>query len=385
MVVAKKSPTTLSEPAVPSWLLVMLDKNAKSLRTLRMHKCWRKGSEHCFYARPLDVLARGRDRACPMCTMEVASDSNSVAATAPKVALEWRSSAKNLPHVPSPSETKRTSRAAVWFKCQKHGHDFRAIIADRCQGEPCPYCAGKVTDASLRNILGSDCLDYFWDCHPKNPNIENVLASSHVTIYLRDPLTGHRFTTTPSDVVDVAKNSTYSNPKEAIYAFFIPRQDRAKALSLLKSATDNALTLVFESLLRDILLGLGLSSDDVSSASRPRRRSSQQRGLFIGGGRGGKQRRSTTSNNGEDNQNNITTTSQNPTPTPMAAVPTTDPSPAAADDPRSRRRLGSSPSVDATLELEQAPPVAAVPTAPPLQAQEKVDAQPISSRTCILL
>lgn len=281
------------------WVRAMLHPTKNFRRALngsvRYFKCLR-GADHEFAARPMDLVARGRSRACPCCAHEQVSQTNSVASLHPSVAAEWHPT-KNAAHVPSPAQTLSSARAAVWFRCSTDArHEWRAVVANRCAGEPCPFCSGAVAPAytTLYVRLGRDVVDYFWADRVKP---DNVLSGSDVAVELRDPLTGTRWSTTPSDLCDVAETSTFDNAIEAVYSRFVDRRARSKALGLLKAALGVVESFVVDVLvhealeletgvsmpLGDYLADVAPSPPEQTSPPTPPRKYRNPRAVFLGG------------------------------------------------------------------------------------------------------
>lgn len=222
--------------------------------SVKYFKC-KEGSDHVFVARPAEVLARGQSQACPCCALKQVCSTNSVAATHPTIAAEWHPT-KNAKHVPSATETLCTAKAAVWFLCSKdQRHEWRAIVANRCAGEPCPFCSGAVAAAYVNIVvrLGRNVVNYFWNSNKNRVNPEDVLSGARVAIELKDPLTGTEWTTTPVDLCQVAENATFHSSIEAIYACFVDRGKRARALLLVKTATDIVEQFVADSFVHELL------------------------------------------------------------------------------------------------------------------------------------
>ena len=71
--------------------------------------------------------------------MRKLSAENSLKHKHPDVAAEWNYSLNNDL---SPEQVSCGSGRKVWWIC-KHGHEWEASIAHRCNGTKCPYCSGK--------------------------------------------------------------------------------------------------------------------------------------------------------------------------------------------------------------------------------------------------
>ncbi|KAJ8610007.1 hypothetical protein CTAYLR_006628 [Chrysophaeum taylorii] len=220
-----------------------------------------KAADHVWCARPADLAARGPKAACPCCALIQVSSTNCVKTTHPAIAEEWHPT-KNGRHVPSPRETLSSAKAAVWFRCRRNDrHEWRAVVANRCAGEPCPFCAGKVAlpFTTLVARLGRDLVYYFWHKRKNQNPPDQILSGADVPIRLKDPLTGTEWTTTPELLCQVAESVTYGgNAKEAIYSRFVSREERSRALALLKTALGRAESYLIDTILEDAFLAAGV-------------------------------------------------------------------------------------------------------------------------------
>ena len=89
----------------------------------------------------VDARARGGTN-CPFCAGQKISVTNSLAATRPKIALEWHPEKNgNL----TPHDVMRGSDKKVWWKCSVNPeHEWKARIANRgSHGSGCQFCLKK--------------------------------------------------------------------------------------------------------------------------------------------------------------------------------------------------------------------------------------------------
>ena len=86
------------------------------------------------------INSRNNGRSCPFCSGRFAvSGETDLATTHPNLAKEWNyDKNKNL----LPSMFSSGSSKKVWWICEK-GHEWQATIANRKNGNNCPYCRGK--------------------------------------------------------------------------------------------------------------------------------------------------------------------------------------------------------------------------------------------------
>ena len=80
---------------------------------------------------------RTKGYACPYCAGRKVSKDNSLNTLFPKIAKEWHSS-KNRKLTPNQVTTK--SKKKVWWKCNSCGHEWKAGILDRTNGNSCKKC-----------------------------------------------------------------------------------------------------------------------------------------------------------------------------------------------------------------------------------------------------
>lgn len=91
----------------------------------------------------------GRMRAdkatCPFCIGQKLCPDNSLLAKAPKLALEWHPT-KNLDLLPKDVSSRSGKRR--WWQCSKNSnHEWISTVANRYNGNGCPFCAGKKIDS----------------------------------------------------------------------------------------------------------------------------------------------------------------------------------------------------------------------------------------------
>ncbi len=85
------------------------------------------------------IYSRVRGNGCPYCAGKLATESDNLYSTFPKLAKEWHP-IKN--EILSPTELRPRSNKKVWWICSK-GHEWEATVNNRANGQGCPYCLGK--------------------------------------------------------------------------------------------------------------------------------------------------------------------------------------------------------------------------------------------------
>ena len=112
---------------------------------------WRcdKGTDHVWRQR-INVRASA-DCACPFCTGNKVSITNSLATCFPEIAKQWHRTLNRL----KPSQvTAYSSMSAIWRCPNNSRHTWKANVGDRTgQGTNCPKCAWEQRRISLRKTL----------------------------------------------------------------------------------------------------------------------------------------------------------------------------------------------------------------------------------------
>lgn len=99
---------------------------------------WRCEKGHTWQA---VVNSRSSGSGCPVCAGKVALNGETDLATElPELAHQWHP-VKNAPL--TPSQVTRGSHRVVWWCCEK-GHEWRAAVKARVEGNGCPVCAGRM-------------------------------------------------------------------------------------------------------------------------------------------------------------------------------------------------------------------------------------------------
>ena len=98
---------------------------------------WKCEKGHEWEAR---INSRSDGNGCPYCSGRYAiKGENDLQTVNPDLAKEWNYEKNNglMPNDVLPSSNKK-----VWWKCDK-GHEWQSTIANRTNGNGCPYCSGK--------------------------------------------------------------------------------------------------------------------------------------------------------------------------------------------------------------------------------------------------
>lgn len=80
-------------------------------------------------------------RKCPYCNNRTLLQGfNDLASKEPEISKEWN----NERNHDTPNNNLSSSNKKVWWKCEKHGHEWEATISQRTkQKQNCPYCSNR--------------------------------------------------------------------------------------------------------------------------------------------------------------------------------------------------------------------------------------------------
>lgn len=79
---------------------------------------------------------------CPYCSGHRVNNENSLSTINPDIASEWHfTKNKDI----SPNQVTTKSDKSVWWLC-KNGHEWKAQVKNRSNGNNCPYCSGRLAD-----------------------------------------------------------------------------------------------------------------------------------------------------------------------------------------------------------------------------------------------
>ena len=92
----------------------------------------------CGYEWRAKVAERSRGSKCPACTgAAIIKNRNDLAATHPELARMWSDRNQDI----TPEMVTAASSENVWWKCDKCGHEWKAVVASRVAGRNgCPKC-----------------------------------------------------------------------------------------------------------------------------------------------------------------------------------------------------------------------------------------------------
>ena len=140
---------------------------------------WKCSKGHEWQA---TIAVRNSGSGCPYCAGRYAVRGIDDLKTAnPDFISEWNYE-KNRDL--NPEDFKLNSNQRVWWKCAK-GHEWQALISNRCIGRGCPYCAGQMVIPGINDLQSiNPSLAAEWD-YDKNDGLtpENVMPNSTKKIW----------------------------------------------------------------------------------------------------------------------------------------------------------------------------------------------------------
>ena len=107
---------------------------------------WKCGKGHEWQAA---IVNRNRGKGCPYCAgIKVAKGNNDLLTLNPTLASEWNYEKNGIS---KPECFTAHSNKKVWWKCSK-GHEWQAVIANRNNGDGCPYCSGRYAVIGINDL-----------------------------------------------------------------------------------------------------------------------------------------------------------------------------------------------------------------------------------------
>ena len=107
---------------------------------------WICTNGHSFDA---TIANRANGKGCPYCAgKKVKKGDNDLQTLNPTLANEWNHEKNG---VLKPGCFTAYSNKKVWWKCSK-GHEWQAVIANRNNGDKCPYCSGRYAVAGENDL-----------------------------------------------------------------------------------------------------------------------------------------------------------------------------------------------------------------------------------------
>ena len=95
------------------------------------------------------IVNRNRGKGCPYCAgKKVAKGNNDLLTLNPTLASEWNYEKNGIS---KPECFTAHSNKKVWWKCSK-GHEWQAVIANRNNGDGCPYCSGRYAVIGINDL-----------------------------------------------------------------------------------------------------------------------------------------------------------------------------------------------------------------------------------------
>ena len=140
---------------------------------------WKCSNGHEWYAR---INSRNGENGCPYCSGRKAIKGyNDLQTVNPDLAKEWNYERNNGL---TPVDVLPNSNKMAWWKCS-NGHEWQATIANRNNGNGCPYCSGRYAvkgenDLQTVNPILADEWNY-----EKNNGLlpQDIMANSNISVW----------------------------------------------------------------------------------------------------------------------------------------------------------------------------------------------------------
>lgn len=137
---------------------------------------WWQCKKHYDHIWKTDIRHRLRGHGCPYCSGRRVSNQNNFEAKFPKLAKEWDPQ-KNENRMPK--NFSYGSNVKIWWKCPKtNNHSYLMSIANRANGQGCPFCAGKKVSTDNSLAANYPILVEEWD-YKKNKLTPYQITPSH--------------------------------------------------------------------------------------------------------------------------------------------------------------------------------------------------------------
>lgn len=107
---------------------------------------WRCPDGHEWQSPPYSRVAR--NNGCPYCAGTKVAPGRDLASLYPEVALDWHPT-KNGKY--TPDQFLPGSHRSAWWQCRR-GHEWKAVIKSRVEGNGCPVCANKVAQPGENDL-----------------------------------------------------------------------------------------------------------------------------------------------------------------------------------------------------------------------------------------
>lgn len=142
---------------------------------------WRCDQGHEWMGRSYDRAKRGTG--CPYCAGKRILPGMDLASLYPHLADQWHPKRNGEL---GPEDVLPGSHRSVWWKCSR-GHEWRAIINSRVNGQGCPVCTGRAVVAG-KNDLGTVFPAVAMEWHPERNGLlrpSQVISGSKRKVWWR--------------------------------------------------------------------------------------------------------------------------------------------------------------------------------------------------------
>lgn len=135
---------------------------------------WRCAAGHEWEAY---VFNRSKGVGCPYCkNVKTLAGENDLLTMNPEIAKEWNYEKNNI----KPSDVTSGSNKLVWWRCEE-GHEWKASIKSRTNGEKCPYCSNKKVLFGYNDLYTYSVKENRLDLINEFDNEKNALSLEDIT------------------------------------------------------------------------------------------------------------------------------------------------------------------------------------------------------------
>jgi hypothetical protein len=137
-------------------------------------KVWWQCSKNSKHEWKVAISDRNR-RGCPYCSGRLPTEENNFLIINPRLSEEWDYERNKK----RPEEYTQRSSQKVWWKCsQNPKHIWESTISNRCAGNGCPYCSGKLSSEDYNLAVCHPELINEWDYNKNDKNPESYTSGS---------------------------------------------------------------------------------------------------------------------------------------------------------------------------------------------------------------
>ena len=176
--------------------------------------------KHFDFSWDATIAHRVGGRGCPFLSVpakKVYPGFNDLATTHPHLAAEWAEE-ENAAQGLRITEVSKGCKANAYWKCKIHGL-YQTVIADRCQGNGCPYCSGKRIKVGMNDLATTHPdLAAEWDTEKNGVGPTSVTFGSEKKVWWKCKL-GHSWQASPNNRTSQHTGCPFCSGRRALPGF----------------------------------------------------------------------------------------------------------------------------------------------------------------------